>query len=267
MNIIQLLNGKERGNKGILSYIANFLTIESPNLEQTNKEDKELTDSEKNENTDIFKFIYGHEKLKIIFRNAIESEEPIHILLTGAPSTAKSLFLEAISDNIKQSYLINNNSTGAGIISYLYDHSELKFLLIDEIEKLKKEELAVLLSIMENQRLIITKKTMICNRKQKLAIFATCNNKNKLSQEMLSRFLKFHLKEYSLEEFNMIATNIVTDRFNRTQEFAKKIAAGVWYKMNSKDIRDIIKIARLANKESDIDMIIEAIQEYGENKN
>jgi hypothetical protein len=55
---------------------------------------------------------------------------------------------------------------------------------------------------------------------------------------MLSRFLKFYLKEYSLEEFNMIATNIVTDRFNRTQEFAKKIAAGVWYKMNSKDIRD-----------------------------
>ena len=63
---------------------------------------------------------------------------------------------------------------------------------------------------------------MTCNRKQKLAIFATCNNKNKISPEMLSRFLKFYLKEYSLEEFNMIATNIVTDRFNRTQEFAKK---------------------------------------------
>ena len=37
MNIIQLLNGKERGNKGILSHIANFLTIVSPNLEQINK--------------------------------------------------------------------------------------------------------------------------------------------------------------------------------------------------------------------------------------
>ena len=34
--------------------------------------------------------------------------------------------------------------------------------------------------------------------------------------------------------------------------------------MNSKDIRDIIKVARLTNKESDIDVIIKAIQEYGE---
>ena len=93
------------------------------------------------------------------------------------------------------------------IYACLYDHPELKLLLIDAIEKLKKEELAVLLSIMENQRLIITKKTITCNRKQKLTIFATCNNKNKISQEMLSRFLKFHLKEYSLEEFNMFIQN------------------------------------------------------------
>jgi hypothetical protein len=106
---------------------------------------------------------------------------------------------------------------------------------------------------------------MTCNRKQKITIFATCNKKNKLAPEMLSRFLKFYLKEYSLEEFNMIATNIVINRFNRTQEFAQKLALAVWYKMNSKDIRDVIKIARLAKKEEDIDMIIEAIQEYQEN--
>jgi hypothetical protein len=34
--------------------------------------------------------------------------------------------------------------------------------------------------------------------------------------------------------------------------------------MNSKDIRDAIKVARLAKNEDDIDMIIEAIQEYKE---
>jgi hypothetical protein len=176
---------------GILSKLADFLNTDNSHLEQTNKENKKLIDLEENENNkDIFEIIYGHDKLKIIFRNAIESEEPIHILLTGVAGTAKSLFLESISDNVKQSYMITNVSTGAGIITHLFEHPELKLLLIDEIEKLKKEELAVLLSIMENQRLIITKKTMTCNRKQKLTIFATCNNKSKLSQEMLSRFLK-----------------------------------------------------------------------------
>ena len=95
-------------------------------------------------------------------------------------------------------------------------------------------------------------------------IFATCNNVNKLSIEMRSRFLKFYLKEYSQEEFNMIAINIVTDRFNRTQEFAQKLAQAIWYNLGSKNIRDVIKVARLAKNESDIDMIIEAIQDYSE---
>ena len=127
----------------ILSKLANFFNTDNIHLEQTYKESEDSIDLEENESKDIFKYIYGHDKLKTIFRNAIESEEPIHILLTGAPGTAKSLFLEAISDNIEQSYFINNNSTGAGIISYLYSHPELQYLLIDEIEKLKKEELAV----------------------------------------------------------------------------------------------------------------------------
>ena len=244
----------------LLSKLSGFFISE--NLDSENVEEQEISKQEVKE--DLFKYIYEHDKLKIIFRNSIESEEPIHILLTGSPGTAKSLFLEAISDNVKHSYFINNNSTGAGIISYLYSHPELQYLLIDEIEKLKKEELSVLLSIMENQRLVITKKTMTCNRKQKLSIFATCNNKNKLAPEMISRFLNFHLKEYSFEEFIKISTNILTERFNRTQEFAQKIALSVWYKLNSKDIRDVIKVARLAKKEEDVDMIIGAIQEYRE---
>ena len=64
----------------------------------------------------------------------------------------------------------------------------------------------------------------------------------------------------------MIAINIVTDRFNKTEEFAQKLAQAVWCQLNSKDIRDVIKVARLARNESDIDMIIEAIQEYGKDE-
>ena len=64
----------------------------------------------------------------------------------------------------------------------------------------------------------------------------------------------------------MIAINIVTNRFNKTEEFAQKLAQAVWYQLNSKDIRDVIKVARLARNESDIDMIIEAIQEYGKDE-
>jgi midasin (ATPase involved in ribosome maturation) len=62
-------------------------------------------------------------------------------------------------------------------LTYLAEHPELKFLMIDEIEKIGKNELSILLTLMETGKLIITKKTIMC-----LRIFATCNNKNKLSQ-------------------------------------------------------------------------------------
>jgi holliday junction DNA helicase RuvB len=246
----------------ILSKLVGFLSIERSHAQQICTKNLEPIDLEQ-ENNDIFKYIYAHDKLKLIFNNAIASNEAIHILLTGASGTSKTLFLEAINEKVANCSFITSNSTGAGIISHIFDNPNLEILCIDEIEKIPKAEIGVLLTLMESNRLVVTKKTMMCNREQKLRIFATCNDVNKLSIEMRSRFLKFNLKDYSLDEFTMISINIVTSRFNKTQDFAQKLAQAVWYQLNSKDIRDVIKVARLARNESDIDMIIEAIQEYG----
>jgi holliday junction DNA helicase RuvB len=252
---------------GILSKLAGFLTIERSHAQQICTKDLEAIELKQEENDDIFKYIYGHDKLKPIFNNAIISNESIHILLTGASGTSKTLFLEAINENVANCSFITSNSTGAGILYKLYSNPNIEYLLIDELEKIPRDELAVLLTLMESSRLIITKKTIMCNRQQNVKIFATCNKVEKLSQEMRSRFLKFHLKEYSLEEFNKISIYIVTDRFKKTEEFAQKLVQAVWYKIGSKDIRDVIKVARLARKESEIDMIIEALQEYSQNPN
>jgi holliday junction DNA helicase RuvB len=246
----------------ILSKLVGFLSIERSHAQQICTKNLEPIDLEQ-ENNDIFKYIYAHDKLKLIFNNAIASNEAIHILLTGASGTSKTLFLEAINEKVANCSFITSNSTGAGIISHIFDNPNLEILCIDEIEKIPKAEIGVLLTLMESNRLVVTKKTMMCNREQKLRIFATCNDVNKLSIEMRSRFLKFNLKDYSLDEFTMISINIVTSRFNKTQDFAQKLAQVVWYRLDSKDIRDVIKVARLARNESDIDMIIEAIQEYG----
>lgn len=35
------------------------------------------------------------------------------------------------------------------------------------------------------------------------------------------KILKFYFKEYLIDEFNMIATNFIVDRFNRTQACIK----------------------------------------------
>lgn len=218
----------------------------------------------KNNRHDIFSDIIGHESLKTIFRNALNSDEQVHILLIGAAGTGKSLFLESIANKVKHSYFITSNSTGAGILKYLYEHSDLRFLLIDEIEKLKKDEVAVLLTLMESGRLIITKKTMMINRKQTVTVFATCNDLNRLAPEMISRFLRFTIKPYTFFEFIQITHNIVVKRFKRSPEFAEKVGKAVWEEMGSRDIRDVIKVTRLTKKDEEIDIIIKALAYYSD---
>jgi Holliday junction DNA helicase RuvB len=180
-------------------------------------------------------------------------------LLTGSPGTSKTLFLEAISKNLDNCSFITSNSTGAGIISHIIDNPDIKFLCIDEIEKIPKAQIAVLLTLMENGKLIVTKKTMMVDREQKITIFATCNTVDKLAPEMQSRFLKFYLKEYTFIEFNVVTRNIAINRFNQSVEYAEKIADSVWNKMNSKDIRDCIKIMKLCKNIDQIDLIIKGL--------
>lgn len=92
-------------------------------------------------------------------------------MLTGAPGTSKILFLEAINENVANCSFITSNSTEAGILYKLYSNPNIEYLLIDELEKIPKDEFAVLLTLMESGKLIVTKKTMMCNRQQNVKIF------------------------------------------------------------------------------------------------
>ena len=214
---------------------------------------------------DMFDIIYGHEELKLVFYNAINEESgPVHIMLTGARGTAKSLFLQAIKDNLSNVHYVTNNSTGAGIMNYLATHPNIRILCIDEFEKIPHSEANVLLDVMETQKMRSLKAP---NNKQynvdmDLRIFATSNNINKLTPEMKSRFLIFHLKEYSYEEFVEVSKNLFEKKFPKKMHIADKVIDAVWNKMKSNDVRDIIKLARLCRADSDIDKVIRALQKY-----
>ena len=95
-----------------------------------------------------------------------------------------------------------------------------------------------------------------------LRIFATSNNINKLTPEMKSRFLIFHLKEYSYEEFVQVGKNLFEKKFPKKMHIADTVIDAVWNKMNSNDVRDIIKLARLCRADIDIDKVIRALQKY-----
>jgi MoxR-like ATPase len=58
----------------------------------------------------------------------------------------------------KAYFVDGTTASGMGIIDYPFDHSDLKFLLIDEIDKLSKKDQKVLLNVMETGLSLKTRK-------------------------------------------------------------------------------------------------------------
>ena len=58
--------------------------------------------------------------------------------------------LELLDHFKDKAYFVDGTTaSGMGSVDYLFDHTDLKFLLIDEIDKLSKKDQKVLLNVME----------------------------------------------------------------------------------------------------------------------
>ena len=78
---------------------------------------------------------------------------------------------------------------------------------------------------------------------------------------MLSRFVVLEVLDYTFEEFTDIAiSRLAKEKVNR--EMATVIAEKVWYELGSRDIRDVVKVARLVNNQDDISRIIDIMKRY-----
>jgi hypothetical protein len=79
--------------------------------------------------------------------------------------------------------------------------------------------------------------------------------------ERLSKPLLFEIPEYTYEEFEAISVRIIK---KLPQNVVIQIASSVW-KAGSRDIRDILKIAKLCNPadtEEDVTRLISIHQKY-----
>jgi holliday junction DNA helicase RuvB len=71
----------------------------------------------------MFEDIVGYDHIKRLFRMALESESTTHILLTGPPASAKTMFLTSLLRSLKNAYFIDGgNTTKAGVIDYLFEN-------------------------------------------------------------------------------------------------------------------------------------------------
>jgi hypothetical protein len=77
-------------------------------------------------NERLFDEIIGCEAIKRLFRMALDSAEPVHILISGAPASAKTLFLQPLM-KLRDSYFVDgSNTTKSGMIDYIF-HNKPKY--------------------------------------------------------------------------------------------------------------------------------------------
>jgi replication-associated recombination protein RarA len=115
--------------------------------------------------------------------------------------------------------------------------------------------------MMEREEFTSTKVRNTQTIKANVVIFATSNSIERLSRPLLSRFTVFEIPEYAYEEFETISIRIIKKLH---QNVVIQIASSVW-KTGSRDIRDVLKIAKLCNtndKEEDINRLISIHQKY-----
>jgi len=169
--------------------------------------------------------VVGYPEIKRLLLRSIVSKEPINILLTGPPSSSKTVFLLEILEGLDDTYFIDAvGASGPGMMEHLFN-GDTKYLLIDEIDKMKKNDQAALLNVMETGILSETKLGKTRQKKMKLWIFATSNDIERLSGPLRSRFMELHLEEYTYEEFVEIVRRLLKKRYHMGVELSEKIAS------------------------------------------
>jgi MoxR-like ATPase len=215
---------------------------------------------------EFFSEIVGYSDIKELFMKCIQSNN-MHVILDGPPASAKSLFLYEMLRNLGyDAYFVDcTNASGPGLVDYLFEY-DVKYLLLDEVEKMSRSDQNVLLNVMETGILTSTKVRKTGSKKMDISIYATTNDIEELSKPFRSRFMEFSLPPYTYNEFCDIAIKLLGKRYNHDKELSLEIADTVWNKIKSRDIRDLLQVGKLSKTIDDVDFVVNTLQKYKRKK-
>jgi Holliday junction DNA helicase RuvB len=209
---------------------------------------------------DIFEIIEGYEDVKVLVRKVLESEKAVHLLFTGVPSSAKTMFLLELA-RLGAPYILGSQSTKAGIADVLFD-LEPQILLVDEIDRIGTKDIAVLLSLAQTGIVSETKHGKRRETKLNTKVFAASNTL-RMAPELISRFMVLQFKPYAKTDFLMVATNLLRKRENVDGDLASYIAERVWgLPQRFPDPRQAVRVARLAKNKDQVDELLEIMVRY-----
>ena len=211
---------------------------------------------------DLFSPIEGYDEIKELVKRVLKAEKPVHILFTGVPSSAKTMFLMDLS-KIGAVYILGSQSTKSGIADLLFN-LEPKLLLVDEIDRFGTKDIAVLLSLAETGIVSQTKHGKTREIKLETKIFAASNSL-KMPAELISRFLVLHFAPYAEVEFLTVTAKVLVKREGVEPSLAEYIASRMWQlKSSFPDPRQAVRIARLATTREEVDRLIQVLNRFGQ---
>ena len=214
---------------------------------QVVEEDRKLTEIP----PDFWDVIEGYDDIKEIFLASLKANKPTHILLVGPPATGKSLMLSEVERLAGSVFITAGSMTRVGLRDILLDRKP-KYLIIDELDKIKDpNDLSVLLTLMESERVIVTKHKDYREERMKTWVFAGANTTKGLPPELLDRFAIFHLKPYDRDTLKRVIVKTLTRRENVDSELAEYIALKVSERYGS--VRDAVRLSRICRSKEDVD--------------
>lgn len=191
---------------------------------------------------DLFGVVVGHDRVKEHLRLCLEADRPVHALLVGPFATAKSLFLLEMERLPGARFVVPQASSRKGLEEVLTP-GDVRYLLLDEIEKAAARDLSILLTLMETGRLLRDKHGSHLDVRFPLWVFAAANRTTRMAPELLSRFLPLRLENYSDAEHRRVIAGFLVQREHVDEELAWEIATLV--EPRTHDVRRARDIARL----------------------
>src|SRR5215211_1420674 len=169
-----------------------------------------------NKEVGIFTDIVGYEEVKKIIKSMLDNTK-VSILLDGAAGCGKSMFLHDINKFYPDisAYVNGTKVTKAGLFKILFEDEDnkIKYLLINEIDKMDEDTQETLLDLLEEGILSETQNNNVRSKKyDNISVFATSNDIGNLIYPLRTRFFKIKVKPYTHLQFKDIGQKVLTNK-------------------------------------------------------
>ena len=209
-----------------------------------------------------FNNIDGYYDIKEIVKRALSSEDQYNLMFIGEPASGKTLFLQGIMDMRKDAVYFDSTNTTNKILDIL-EQKRPKIICLDEIEKMSRPWQEKLLNLLESGKVDVEQQKKSYHFEIKgIKVFTTCNDIDRLSKPLASRFRKLFLPKYSEEVFLSVAEKVLP---KTSPSIARYIGSKVY--QTDGDIRSVIQIGRLVQRSDgpqEIEMIMNTLMKYSE---